>query len=265
MFKQYENAGNFNARVYLHAAFGTNPRPWPHWVWEQIPPLPEADILELGSGNGLLWQANANRIPDAWRITLSDFSPGMLQAAKTSLAPIHDRFDWNMIDAISIPYPDASFDVVIANHMLYHVSGLDCALAEINRVLRPDGLLVASTVGSGNMREMTELALAFDAHSSYPGIAYGIQSRFSLDKGASLLRNQFEPIDLRLYPNTLIVTDPNAILRYLLSCNGLFDGLIILAPEEIQRFSAFVSHIDDDHPFTITTSTGLFLARKTNK
>ncbi|MFC4101746.1 class I SAM-dependent methyltransferase [Paenibacillus xanthanilyticus] len=265
MSKQYANAGNFNARVYLHAAFGTNPQPWPHWVWEQIPSMPNRHILELGSGNGMLWLANADLIPEEWTITLSDFSPGMLQAAQKSLAALQDRFDWRVIDAINIPLHDASVDIVIANHMLYHVSDLDRALAEIHRVLKPGGLLVASTVGSGNMREVAELVLAFNPSSSYPEIAYGIQSRFSLDNGASLLGTHFDTIDLRLYPNTLIVTDPHAILRYLLSCNGLFEGIHVLAPEDIDRFSAYVNHINENSPFTITTSTGLFLARKANK
>ncbi|MFB9328575.1 class I SAM-dependent methyltransferase [Paenibacillus aurantiacus] len=265
MSKQYENAGNYNARVYLHAVFGTNPQPWPHWVWEQIPPLREANILELGAGNGMLWQANAHRIPEAWTITLSDFSPGMLQSARASLAAMEDRFNWTIIDAVSIPFPDASFDVLIGNHMLYHVSDLDRALAEFKRVLKPGGLLVASTIGSGNMREMVELARAFDANSHYPEVAYGIHSRFSLDHGADLLRDHFEHVDRRMYPNSLVVTDPDAILRYLLSCNGLLNGITALAPEDSERFSAFVRDINEHNPLTITTSTGLFLARNTIK
>lgn len=261
MSNQYANAGNYNARVYLHAAFGTNPLPWPHWVWEQLPDLSRANVLELGSGNGMLWLANRHRIPEAWTITLSDYSPGMLHAARTALAADQDRFEWATIDAVSIPFPGASFDIVIANHMLYHVSDLSRALAEINRVLKPGGLLVASTIGSGNMREMVKLAQDFDAGSGYPQVAYGIQSRFSLDNGASLLREHFDTIEVRAYPNELVVTEPDAILRYMLSCNELLEGIVALPPEQIDRFSAYIGQFNAINPLKITTSTGLFLAR----
>ncbi|MBE0492289.1 MAG: glycosyltransferase [Sulfurospirillum sp.] len=45
----------------------------------------------------------------------------------------------------TIPYDDNSFDIVIANHILEHVSNIDAALSEINRVLRPDGVAILQT------------------------------------------------------------------------------------------------------------------------
>ena len=44
-------------------------------------------------------------------------------------------------DVQDLPFPDASFDAVIANHMLFHVEDRPRALGEIVRVLRPDGRL----------------------------------------------------------------------------------------------------------------------------
>jgi len=43
-------------------------------------------ILELGCGTGLLWQINSQHIPASWDITLSDYSPGMVEEAAKNLA-----------------------------------------------------------------------------------------------------------------------------------------------------------------------------------
>lgn len=57
------------------------------------------------------------------------------------------RFNFKIVNAESIPFEEESFDVVIANHMLYHVPNINKALKEINRVLKSEGILFASTVG----------------------------------------------------------------------------------------------------------------------
>src|SRR5437868_570166 len=57
----------------------------------------------------------------ACQITLSDFSPGMLQEARQNLAGSPQSFSFQVIDAQSIPLDAGSCDCVIANHMLYHV------------------------------------------------------------------------------------------------------------------------------------------------
>lgn len=50
-----------------------------------------------------------------------------------------------IIDIQNIPYEDNSFDLVIANMMLYHVPDLPRALAEVGRVLKPEGKLYTAT------------------------------------------------------------------------------------------------------------------------
>jgi len=48
-------------------------------------------------------------------------------------------------DAQWLPFADASFDCILAMHMLYHVPDRDLAIAEMRRVLRPGGVLLALT------------------------------------------------------------------------------------------------------------------------
>ncbi len=95
-------------------------------------------------------------------IALSDFSPGMIEEAQHNLADAGRPFAFERIDAQAIPFADASFDMVIANHMLYHVPDRPQALAEIRRVLRPGGRLYAATGGANHLREIGELVQRFD-------------------------------------------------------------------------------------------------------
>src|SRR5262249_52405517 len=84
---QYGDASNLNARIALHTRFSTNRYGWHRWVYDHLLDAlgPEACILEVGCGPADLWRRNEARIPPNWRITLSDYSPGMIAEARRSL------------------------------------------------------------------------------------------------------------------------------------------------------------------------------------
>ena len=60
----------------------------------------------------------------------------------------------------ALPFADNDFDVVTAMHMLYHAPDKDRAVAEIARVLKPGGLLIATTNGNDALKELTDLTQA---------------------------------------------------------------------------------------------------------
>ena len=103
-----------------------------------------------------LWMECVNRIPTGWVITLSDLSSGMVASARRNLKTTGRNFKFKEIDAQFIPYDEQTFDVVIANHMLYHVPDKIKAIAEIKRVLKPNGRLIATTVGNLHLMEMND-------------------------------------------------------------------------------------------------------------
>jgi ubiquinone/menaquinone biosynthesis C-methylase UbiE len=107
------------------------------WLFDQLALPAACRVLELGAGPGDLWRKNAGRIPPGGEVTLSDLSPGMVETARGALAAVPHPFAFAMVDAQAIPFPDATFDVVIASFMLYHVPDRSRALAEIRRVLTP--------------------------------------------------------------------------------------------------------------------------------
>src|SRR6476619_1676554 len=106
---QYRDASNLDARVRLHVLFSTNRYGWMQWVFDQFNLAAKSRILEVGCGPGLLWLQNVARIPEGWDITLSDFSPGMLDEARRNLEKGARPFRFALIDAQSIPFEGQSF------------------------------------------------------------------------------------------------------------------------------------------------------------
>jgi SAM-dependent methyltransferase len=251
---QYKTASNLNARIRLHLQFSTNPYGWQRWLFDQIEFPLQAKILELGCGAGNLWLDNADRIPPDLEFLLSDFSEGMVRQASENLGsqPLFHRFA--VIDAQSIPFADRFFDVVIANHMLFHVPDQLRALSEMRRVLQPGGAFYASTAGHSHLRELNELVSRFD-----PGLAdWGKlpAGSFSLEDGAVLLHQVFTRVDLYRYPDALIVTDPVLLAYYILS------GRIELSPDRQAALADFISQElrANGGKLYITKDSGLFRA-----
>jgi len=78
----------------------------------------------------------------------------MTRQARQPLGSAEPPVAFVVTDARSIPLADASVDVVLANHMLYHGPNRPGAFAEIRRVLRPGGLVRAATIGTNHLREL---------------------------------------------------------------------------------------------------------------
>ena len=211
---QYKNSSNLDARAIIHQRFSTNPYGWFKWVFDTLLKLPEnVRILELACGNGLLWKENANRIPAGWKITLSDLSPGMLDAAWRNLVVTGRAFQFKEIDAQSIPFEDETFDAVIANHMLYHVPDRPKAILEIKRVLKAGGRLIATTVGENHMKEMNGWLTRVSG-----GQLSGMYSLpFILENGAEQLGEFFNGASLSRYRDNLEVTEVEPVIAYIRS------------------------------------------------
>jgi len=194
---QYRNASNLNARVQLHTRFSTNKYPWYRWVFDQLKGPSNSHLLEIGCGPGNFWLENLDCIPDGWTMTLSDFSPGMLQEARQKLDGHTDRLKFELADAQSLLFDNASFDIVMANHMLYHVPDRPKAYAEICRVLKANGRFYAATNGQNHMQELRQLI-----QQTSPAMASSYMSphHFTLEKGAEELSDWFSNVTTIICP-----------------------------------------------------------------
>ncbi|MEI6580515.1 MAG: class I SAM-dependent methyltransferase, partial [Eubacteriales bacterium] len=76
-------------------------------------------------------------------------------------------FTFEQIDIQDIPYENNSFDIVIANHMLYHVPNMEKALSEVFRVLKPDGCFYATTLGRNSLKELQDIYYTLGDKASF--------------------------------------------------------------------------------------------------
>ncbi len=117
-------------------------------------------VLDLGCGTGHAAVALAKRWPKA-RVIALDFAPGMLEEVAR-----HDRdgrVERLCADALAVPLPDASVDLLFSNLLLPWCEDLDALFAEAARLLKPRGLLTFSTVGPDTLSELRMAWRAADA------------------------------------------------------------------------------------------------------
>lgn len=247
--QQYHDASRLTARATLHARFSTNPTRWFSWLFDHFQTSPAAQILELGCGPGWLWLTNRERILTGWHITLTDFSEGMLVEAQQNLAPVAHAFAFAVADVQAIPDSDDSFDMVIANHMLYHAPDIPVALAEIRRVLKPGGRFYASTLAGDYMHELEQ----FMSGRKPPHLS------FNLDNGAEMLAAQFGHVSLHHFDNTLVVTESEPLIAYMVSMTP--QSAIELHERIYKDVGPLVQRALDEHgEIRLTANAGLFEA-----
>jgi ubiquinone/menaquinone biosynthesis C-methylase UbiE len=256
--EQYSNSKNFMARVELSRRFKTNPYSWLLWIFDQIRFPPKARVLEIGCGNAILWKSNIDRIPDDAHIILSDFSKGMLSDAQNVLGGDADRFEYQVLDAQKIPYPDDSLDIIIANLMLYHIPNRKKAISEISRVLKSDGALYATTFGLDNMKELSELVSVYDDRIYYS--LEPIARAFGLENGEEQLSESFDQVKMIKYSDGLEVTEAGPLVDYILSFGKVNEDIKGQKRKDFENYIADI--IERDGKIKITKDNGIFIASK---
>ena len=111
---------------------------WRRKVAKLAAGLQPATLLDLATGTGDLAEAIAKACP-AVKITGADFSAPMLDVARARNLP---QADWLVADALSMPFQDASFDIVTVAFGLRNMADWPKAVAEMARVTRPGGHLI---------------------------------------------------------------------------------------------------------------------------
>ena len=210
-------------------------------------------VLELGCGNGALWLENISHIPSGIHILLSDSSEGMVREVQHKLSG-DNRFLFQTIDMDRIPFPDQSFDLVIANHVLFYSSDLNHTLKEIRRVLKPEGTLSASTYGARHMKEITDLVQEFNPEIRLA--AENLYEQFGLENGEDILKPYFRNIVSRSYEDSIEISEADPLISYILSCHGNQNRLLL---DHYKEFRKFVEE-KVKNGFHITKDAGIFLA-----
>jgi SAM-dependent methyltransferase len=164
---------------------------------------------------------------------------------------LHERFAKNphWHECQTLPLEDGSFDVVLANHMLYHVPDRPRAFAEIQRVLVPGGAFHAATNDNRSFAELRALVGPRWPYSRH-------MEAFGLETGPPQLEPFFADVRVERFDGGLVVTEVEPLLAYIRSSlvfdGGDLDGVRAVAEAAIAR----------DGAFPITTDPGVISCRR---
>ncbi len=103
---------------------------------------PNADILDVGSGSGVLLPILAPCESNGRFIVPIDMSFQMLRVAKNRMDYNRELTKWLQTDAMRLPFYDETFDWIICNSVFPHFIDQQAAISELTRVLRYGGSLV---------------------------------------------------------------------------------------------------------------------------
>ena len=212
--KQYANDKNLATRINLHEKYSVNKQGFGNWIHKHYVFKPGMKILELGCGNGSMWPEMIELLPDGCELILSDFSKGMLDAAKMRIGE-HPGLSYREINIMDIPYEMNSMDVVIANMMLYHVPDINRALMEVRRILKPGGSFYCATYGENSiMKWLNDLFSGFD-------IDIRMNTAFTLQNGGDMVLKCFNCVERYDYPDAFEITDTDDLVNYVLSMTAM--------------------------------------------
>src|SRR5262249_11609505 len=174
----------------------------------------------IGCGPGSYFDVLSSCIPEG-RLIAGDLSYGMVQKAA-----LHAKADMLLnSDAQTLPFPSGVFDIVLANHMLFHVPELDKALTEVHRVLNPGGLVVAATNSQFNQPEFEQLfrrtygllgAIGPDVEPMKP-----VTHNFYLEDAPRKLARHFFAVARYDFPSAFIFPSTQPVIDYINSTRAL--------------------------------------------
>jgi ubiquinone/menaquinone biosynthesis C-methylase UbiE len=195
--------GGFHARYSHHS--------WFDWVDQRLGLASDARVLDVGCGPGWFWNA-CTHLPDGMQLTLLDASAHMVAQAAGRLTHLNIA-DAVVADAISLPFPDQSFDVVTAMHMLYHLPKPELVLQEMRRVLVPGGRCLVTTNNPRNLPQIATLS-----HTAFgSAIDDTVQGRFGTPVALELMSRQFVNIEQKTYEDVYQVDDVAPVIEMLMT------------------------------------------------
>ncbi len=212
--RQYATANNLNTRILIHDKYSTNKMGFGNWIISNYKIDKGMKVLELGCGTGDMWKNRESLISRCSKLILSDFSEGMIAAAKETVGN-YDNIEYKVLDIQNIPYEDGIFDIVIANMMLYHVPDIDKGLAEVRRVLKKDGSFYCATYGEHGITEY--LSKILDAY----GVEDNLNKNFTLQNGYNILKKLFLKVEKLEYNDSLAVTNVDDMVDYIYSLSSM--------------------------------------------
>ncbi len=154
-------------------------------------------VLDIGSGPGFLCEALADHTGPTGSVVGVDISEQMV--ARASARANQSWLRYEQADATKLPFPDASFDVVVSTQVAEYVPDIDTFCTEVARVLKPNGrgIILATDWDavcwhSSNPGRMERILQAFAPHCA--------NSRLPRTLGAKLRKTGLDVVGVSYFP-----------------------------------------------------------------
>jgi SAM-dependent methyltransferase len=206
-------------------------------------------VLDLGCGPGLYLESLRLIAPNAVYYGL-DFSAGMLEKHPGRRSIVQ-------ADSQDLPFATEQFDVVMANHMLYHVPDIDRAVMEIRRVLKPNGILLASTNSAETMPQFRDLFKRAIMVLTAPGnqivVPLPSSHAFTLESGTRKLAQRFFAVMRQDFPSAFVFDTLDPVMSYLDTMRSMYepqlppgvswDAVMMIVREQVRNQLNYVGQL----------------------
>jgi ubiquinone/menaquinone biosynthesis C-methylase UbiE len=262
---QYDDAERFRIRVEAHDLYGERAGSFREWLLVRINPTTGDRVLDVGCGPGTYHPALAAA---GVRLTACDTSAGMLREAVAQAAEGRFHISAVRANAEALPFTGDLFDIVMANHMLYHVPDRRRALSEMRRVLRIGGRAIMATNSAQNCERISSMHEETARSLGYaPAVPDAL--RFTLDD-LPLVQSVFPGAQVFEREDAFVFPDATSAVRYYASY--MVDSIEErpadgshrprLAAEMHNRIQQVV---DREGSFRVPKSAGCFIATRNSE
>jgi SAM-dependent methyltransferase len=217
-------------------------------------------ILDVGCGNGTYLSALRRRGHRGPVLGL-DYSPGMARHARAFAAT-------TVADAQALPIAGGAVDLALCMHMLYHVADPARAIAQLGRVVRPDGTALVALNAPGHIRQLRAvLVAAAQTLGVTTTTGHDGTGGFSPAAARALLAGVFAEVNAHDVGTTFQVPDPDVVRGFLaswppetvgLTAGPVWDAVLAAAGELVTQ------HFAEHGGFAVSSGATVLVCRSSS-
>jgi ubiquinone/menaquinone biosynthesis C-methylase UbiE len=268
----YGNADKLNARINIHQKNSVSNIDLVDWSLNYLSIKGNEEVLDAGCGSGQ-WLFPISERLSTGTVTGFDMSEGMLEHVKQKANGNH-KIQVVQGDMQNMSFNDNEFDRIMANFCLYLIPDINQAISEFYRVLKPDGIFMATTGGINRLSELVSIHQDAQKKLCFPEEITNAPNhiaKFTLENGGNYLHRVFPFFEKHVLYDQLSFNDVHDVLTFYRSSlmykgtNGENDDRV--SPQQWMELIDYVGGaveniIAQKGRFLLSRTSGVFVAKK---